>query len=368
MPPEIAARHRLELAAALDHAHGLGVIHRDVKPENVLVGTPSRSAPPASARATATSRSIKITDFGIAKLLDAQGVTSTGQVLGSPAHMAPEQIEGGDVTRAPTSSGSACCSTSAMVGQLPFDGKNPAQVLRRVLDGTFTPADRARPDGRRALEPHRVACACPRASRALGVVRRVFFGHAQELSRLGIDDSRRELGEFLTDAEAYRPDHEKRIVARLVELGREARRERKVAVAASCFNRALAFRPDDTELLAEVTRLARRERFKRNALRIGGIASVSVLLGSGAFALTRAFRPGVDATQPSTTVQVKPEPPRKTKSGPPTPSAIASAAAREEEIKCSNRAGGRLGRSRKGGDAAGEGHHQRRWRASSDRR
>ena len=96
LPAEIAAGIALEIAGALDHAHQSGVIHRDVKPENVLMGIPS--GPPDLRASNPDEVLVKITDFGIAKLLDAQGVTSTGQVLGSPAHMAPEQIEGGEVS------------------------------------------------------------------------------------------------------------------------------------------------------------------------------------------------------------------------------------------------------------------------------
>jgi len=144
LPPEIAAIIGVEIAAAVDHAHGLGVIHRDIKPENVLVATPVPGG--ADERASDSDVPlIKITDFGIAKLLDAQGVTSTGQVLGSPAHMAPEQIEGGDVSARADVFGLGVLLYEALVGRLPFDGKNPAQVLRRVLEGTFTPPDKARP-------------------------------------------------------------------------------------------------------------------------------------------------------------------------------------------------------------------------------
>ncbi len=118
------------------------MIHRDVKPENVLLELPTEAQ--SGAEAALVPR-VKITDFGIAKLLDEQGVTSTGQVLGSPAHMAPEQIEGGDVSACADVFGLGVLLYEGLVGKLPFDGKNPAQVLRRVLDGTFTPADRARP-------------------------------------------------------------------------------------------------------------------------------------------------------------------------------------------------------------------------------
>ena len=87
---------------------------------------------------------IKLTDFGIAKILDAQGVTSTGQVLGSPAHMAPEQIEAGEVDGRTDVFAIGVLMYECLVGHLPFEGKNPAQVLRRVLEGAYPPADRER--------------------------------------------------------------------------------------------------------------------------------------------------------------------------------------------------------------------------------
>lgn len=294
MPAEVAAALVIEVAAGLEHAHRQGVIHRDVKPENVLVELPSTTAISGrdSAEVTSEARNarIKITDFGIAKLLDGQGVTSTGQVLGSPAHMAPEQIEGGDVSARSDVFGLGVLLYECLVGALPFDGKNPAQVLRRVLDGKYTPADRARPtvglalsrilDGALAHEASERYESAERFARELGL----------ELARLGFDDPRRELAEYLVDPDAYRASYEPRVVARLVERGRAARKERDMPLAAACFNRALAFRPDDVELLAQVAGLARMQRMKRLAFRLGGIAAMSAVLGFAAFGLSRALR------------------------------------------------------------------------------
>jgi len=92
LPAEVAVSIGVELLAAVAHAHEAGVIHRDIKPENVIIE--HRAAPVSSKDAPGSDAAgdrieLKLMDFGIAKLLDAQGVTSTGQVLGSPAHMAP---------------------------------------------------------------------------------------------------------------------------------------------------------------------------------------------------------------------------------------------------------------------------------------
>src|SRR5437660_45340 len=79
-PPELAAMVIHEVAVALACAHEAGVIHRDLKPENVMVREDGL---------------VKLMDFGIAKIIDRDDkMTMTGALVGSPAHMAPEIIEG----------------------------------------------------------------------------------------------------------------------------------------------------------------------------------------------------------------------------------------------------------------------------------
>lgn len=74
-----AARHLADVADALDYAHENGVVHRDIKPHNLLFGRDGR---------------LRISDFGLARLAEQPGVTMTGEVLGSPLYMSPEQITG----------------------------------------------------------------------------------------------------------------------------------------------------------------------------------------------------------------------------------------------------------------------------------
>jgi serine/threonine protein kinase len=270
MPPEIGACFGALLSDALAHAHQAGIVHRDVKPENVLVETDA-------ARELAH---VKLTDFGIAKILDAQGVTSTGQVLGSPAHMAPEQIEGGNVDVRTDVFSLGVLIYECMAGRLPFEGKNPAQVLKKVLECTYAPADRQRQtvgarwsalvSGAIAREPDR---RYPEV-KAFGAALR------RELSEDGIVDPAKEIYRYLHDPKAYEQAFVPALVERLIARAQRARRKRDVQAAAADLNRAVAYRPDDPELLRQVTSLAQGQ-WRRLAIRRAAMVAGAVVLVAG---------------------------------------------------------------------------------------
>ncbi|MBW2507998.1 MAG: serine/threonine protein kinase, partial [Deltaproteobacteria bacterium] len=131
LPPEIAGCVAVQLADALAEAHAKGIIHRDVKPENALIHE---------------DRCVKLTDFGIAHMVDTHNFTATGQILGSPGHMAPEQVEGRtcDARSDVFSLGTVLyfCST----GRLPFVGRNPHHLLKLLLGGEYPDPVRLRPE------------------------------------------------------------------------------------------------------------------------------------------------------------------------------------------------------------------------------
>ncbi|HET9959641.1 MAG TPA: serine/threonine-protein kinase [Polyangiaceae bacterium] len=270
LPPEVAAAVGIELADALEHAHGMGVIHRDIKPENVLI----RVTVPDSERERSR---VKLTDFGIAKLLDAQGVTSTGQVLGSPAHMAPEQIEGGEVTARADVFGLGVLLYECMVGRLPFDGKNPAQVLRRVLDGAFTPPERARPTVGATYSAVLARALAHEPKDRYDSTSALAHDLRAELLAMGIEQPALELHQFLEAPAAYRAAEAARVVERLRKNAEGLRGQGKVVEAAACFNRALAYRPNDGELLRALSRLNRGARTRRVLLR--GASTIAGVLG-----------------------------------------------------------------------------------------
>ena len=299
LPPEVGAAIGIELARALAHAHAAGVIHRDIKPENVLVETGGEGA----------EVKIKLTDFGIAKILDAQGVTSTGQVLGSPAHMAPEQIEGGEVDERADVFGFGVLLYELFVGHLPFEGANPAQVLRRVLEGSYPPADKERATvGQRWARILDRALAKEPADR-FGSAQEIEEALRAELLALGIEDPRAELRAYFDDPEGYAARHAARLVRVLTERGERASKAGDRLSAAADFNRALAYAPDDPGLLKQVIRLSRGARRKRALALLAAALGASAAVAAAIVLYPRPAPVEAPAPSPPVASAVVPAPP-----------------------------------------------------------
>jgi serine/threonine protein kinase len=328
LPPEVAAAIGVELLGALAHAHAHGVVHRDIKPENVIIehriAAPPFALEPGSVQLAQAEQPgdrvvVKLTDFGIAKLLDAQGMTSTGQVLGSPAHMAPEQIEGQEVDARADLFGLGVLLYESMVGHLPFEGNNPAQVLRRVLDGTYANADRERPTVGKSwsqiLDKALARTPDERYSDA-NEMRQVLL---TELKRLDVGSPRAELEAYCDDPEAFTERHDKQLIALLCARALDARKRGHAMTAAADYNRALAYAPHDPALLRIVSSLHGAEARRRFLGRAAPLAVGTVLLGGLAFGVTRELRSkSIDEPPaPSTPVASSPPP-----SSPPAPTGM----------------------------------------------
>lgn len=114
-----------ELCDALDHAHANGVVHRDIKPQNVVVRPADQPLPRGSARA-------KLMDFGIAHLHDGAKLTRTGEVVGTIAYMAPEQAEGEPATPAVDAYALALTLFECWSGDNPVARATPAATARAI--------------------------------------------------------------------------------------------------------------------------------------------------------------------------------------------------------------------------------------------
>lgn len=119
----------IQVCRALEYAHDKGIIHRDIKPGNIML---------VSKDGTAEQLQVKLLDFGIAKRIDDQsktaGLTQTGIAVGTPLYMSPEQCCGNNYDRRSDIYSLGCVMYEALCGTPPFTGENPATVMLKQLN------------------------------------------------------------------------------------------------------------------------------------------------------------------------------------------------------------------------------------------
>jgi serine/threonine-protein kinase len=163
MDQKEAVKLTAEVLAALDAAHRAGILHRDIKPGNILL-TPDGTA--------------KVTDFGIAKALepdpDAVDLTGTSQVMGTPRYLAPELAAGEKASVASDLWAVGAVLYEALTGRPPFDADTALAIALAAAQGRFVPPEAYRPD----LSPS----LCAVVTRALSVRPFDRFASASEMA------------------------------------------------------------------------------------------------------------------------------------------------------------------------------------------
>jgi tRNA A-37 threonylcarbamoyl transferase component Bud32 len=270
-PPEVAALIAIEVGAALSHAHEQGILHRDVKPENVMVRRDGM---------------LKLMDFGVAQIVDLERMTVTGQLVGSPAYMAPEVFDGKPLDFRTDVFSVGIMLYQMATGALPFSGRNPHEVLKRIAEGRFADprtlnrliADRLSRVISRALE-RKPEDRYPSVAAMVSDLRAY-------VADAGLDDARVELHKFFTDPDGYETALPARVVTALVQSGKREQTAGKLARALECWNRALALEPRNADVLKALNRLEGRRRVFGSVVIVVGAAGLSVLIW-GAFRLAR---------------------------------------------------------------------------------
>ena len=128
LPVEQALAHGQGILAGLAYLHGAGVLHRDLKPSNVLI-----------------ARVPKLVDFGLARAQEASGLTGAGLVIGTPAWLAPELIQGAPATPQSDLWALGCILYQALSGRLPFDSTDLPELMRQIVHGAPPPLARVAP-------------------------------------------------------------------------------------------------------------------------------------------------------------------------------------------------------------------------------
>jgi serine/threonine-protein kinase len=202
LPPRIAALIGLEIARGLEELHGRALVHRDLKPDNVLLGR---------------SGEVKIADFGIAHDAKARSLTRTGVSLGTPDYMSPEQLRGERVDPRADLFAWGVLLYELISGRTPFalgsedapsDSAEEVEVdapslLQRIEQSAFPSLRRAAPGTPRALVALTRRCLQPKAKRRVASATEVCRALEAHLGAASPQAARAEIARWLQTAKVF---------------------------------------------------------------------------------------------------------------------------------------------------------------------
>ena len=255
--PEVGALVTLQICRALSHAHGFGILHRDVKPENIMIRSDGV---------------VKLTDFGIAQMVDLQRMTVTGQLLGSPAYMSPEHVQGKPLDFRTDVFSAGILLYLLVTGELPFQGRNPHEILKRIADGNYTDARARNP--RVGKELARIL------NRSLATEPDDRYPDISEMqsalqsfvSGSGLGNQSQELAQFFDAPGSFELAFRARLTDTLTRRANEAMDAGTATTrlqALELYNRVLTIDPNNTTVLKQIATLSRRKRTSQIALVCG---------------------------------------------------------------------------------------------------
>jgi serine/threonine-protein kinase len=273
---EVAACLGAVLADALGAAHRAGIIHRDVKPANVMIASDGR---------------VLLTDFGVARLETEDSlVTKTGALLGTPAYMSPEQASGDTATAKSDLYSLGATLYQLATGSLPYTG-SPAKVMASIAQGALVPAVKRRsavgPDLSAAIGKLMATDPEARPASAADVAKDL----RAIASTAGFGDPGDELTAYFADPDAFVQAKTPSIITSIVAAAKDALGESKLPRAMALADRATALAPEDPAVKTLVESVTEGGRSSRRKKLLAGVA-IAGCFAAGTVAGVRMLRGG----------------------------------------------------------------------------
>ena len=262
--PEVAALVALPLAEALATAHARGIVHRDVKPDNVMI------------EHSGDRCRVVITDFGVAHITGLETMTASGALVGSPAYMSPEQARAQEVGPGTDIWALGVLLYEMATGCLPFPGKDPFCVITSIVLGSFRrPSQIAATVGPR-FERIVLRCLLPDPAARypnageLAADLRALAGEA------GLQPEQPALRRFLDDPARFEVELRPKVADAAVAQARKRAHRGELARALAEIGRATAYVPSH----AGANALLKKLSAGRTALRVAGLVVAGLVLAT----------------------------------------------------------------------------------------
>ncbi len=228
LPTDVGIMIALQAASALEYAHARGIIHRDIKPGNIMVKK---------------NGEVKLMDFGIARTKDLDSLTMPGTLLGTPSYMSPEQIQGEPLDIRSDIFSFGVVLYEMFTGMKPFPGDQPASVTAHIVKGAFPPPRNINPDLPRSIQRVIKKCLRKKLHRRYDSMQDIARALGKRIRGMDKAASLKRISDYLVEAKLVEapPSDETVVIYRAPGMGNFTRTLVMAAVALLAVSGAIAY-------------------------------------------------------------------------------------------------------------------------------
>ena len=240
--PEIACRIMCDVMSALEHAHLRRIVHRDIKPENIIISPDGE---------------VKLADFSIAKILNKESLTVTGQLVGSPLYLSPEQASGDKIDERSDLFSAGILFFQMLTGKPPYFDENPVVVLKNIISKTPDKLSHVNPKISKQLEAIVLKALEKEKTQRYQKAWEFRYAILEYLKAQHLSYEDIELKHFFTKPVEYSKTLTEQLSSHYLEEGKKAFAEKDWVKTSQLWNKSLEYNPQDPQVLKELKKLTR---------------------------------------------------------------------------------------------------------------
>lgn len=246
--PEISAVIITDILSALEHAHSKRIIHRDIKPQNIIISAEGQ---------------VKLADFSIAKIMDKECLTLTGQLIGSPFFMSPEQANGEKVDERSDIFTTGILLYNLITGRLPFVDEDQKVILKKILETSFERPRKLNPEISEKLETIVLKALSKDKEKRYQKAWEFRYDLLKYLQHQDIPHEEISLKEFFKNPKQFTKDFKLKLIDLLFKKAKTAFEKKNYGEASQRWNQILDYDPQNKQVQEELKKLSMPKRLKK---------------------------------------------------------------------------------------------------------